>query len=122
MKILIVIVTLIFSLSAFTQSARQRMDRAEIDHLVIMAKHLARKDLSCMHASDCHILPIGSRACGGPSDYLKTSRFNVNLHEIERIASRATHKEERYNERYRVVSPCTVMLPPEPNCVKRQCR
>jgi len=85
-------------------------------------KLLATKDLSCADASDCKVISYGSRACGGPSGSVITSRNNANLEHVENLATDSAKKESVYNRNYGVVSIFEFERPATPTCVKKLCK
>lgn len=120
MKLLSVLL-LAFSFNAFSQSVEQSRDRLAIDALAKTAHLLSKLDLRCAEASDCMVIPMGTKACGGPTSYLVTSRLHRYLDEIEELSSKVTDKEKEYNDRYRVGSDCSIMSPPIVECRNKIC-
>lgn len=112
---------LTFSFNAFSQSYEQTRDRLSIDVLAKTTHALSKLDLRCSDKNDCMVFPMGTKSCGGPSSYIVTSKEHRYLTEIEELAIKVTDKEKEYNERYRVISNCTVMTPPEVACRDQIC-
>src|SRR4051812_5857292 len=48
---------------------------------------------ACTRDDQCHSLPLGARACGGPESYLPWSSARTSQAEIEALGAR--YKEER---------------------------
>lgn len=115
------IFVLFLSVSTFAQDGQQRRDAEAIRAVIESAKILAASDLSCTSASDCEVIAIGSRACGGPSGYLVTSKNNQNLNEIETLAQRSENLQQEYNRNYRMISICSILARPMPKCVAERC-
>ena len=82
---------------AFSAHADQARDAAEIAKLNKQVTTLAKKDLSCTFPSDCQVIAVGSRACGGPNGYVVTSVNNKDLTKLETLAQTVTKKEAAYN-------------------------
>lgn len=120
MKILLTALFLI-SFNSFAQSVEQTRDRLAIDVLAKSTHALSKLDLRCSDKSDCMIFPMGTRSCGGPSSYVVTSKDHKYLNDIEELANKVTDKEKEYNERYRVISICTVLMPPNVECHDNKC-
>lgn len=120
MKLLSVLL-LALSFNVYSQSAEQTRDRLAIDALAKTAHLLSMLDLRCSETSDCMVLPMGTKACGGPTSYLVTSRMHRFLDEIEELSSKVTDKEKEYNDRYRVGSDCSIMSPPAVVCRNKIC-
>ncbi|WP_408098034.1 hypothetical protein ACJVC5_03670 [Peredibacter sp. HCB2-198] len=121
MKLLIALLPFVFISGVWAQDNQQR-DAEAIAQLIKVTKYLADSDLRCAKASDCKIIPIGSRACGGPSSYMITSQFNSNMAELEYLATQTEVKQAAYNRNYNVMSICTLVMPPEAKCVASYCR
>lgn len=122
MKVVILLFTLTSLLTnAFAVEGIER-DRAAIKALVASVQLLAKSDLSCTSGSDCVALAVGSRACGGPSSFVVTSKDNANLAELETLTHATTEKEYAFNHKYRIVSICSVAMPPELACEKKLCK
>jgi hypothetical protein len=94
------------------QSARQRLE-AEIG------------DPSCRSDSDCHSLPVGSRACGGPAAWLAWSGTVSRAARLSSLAEadRAEQAAEKAAEQARRAAPdggrisiCAVLADPGAHC------
>ncbi|MFL5785418.1 MAG: hypothetical protein ACJ76H_12445 [Bacteriovoracaceae bacterium] len=119
MKFFVSVLALTFTFGAY---AGQREDAARIERLNMKVKRLSMRNLSCRHDSDCTVLPVGSRACGGPSSFTMTSKFNRQFERLERVIARTTAREEEYNIKYHVVSSCIAVMPPVPVCENSMCK
>lgn len=117
-----IIITLFLSSLAFAQDSQQEQDARAIRELIKSAKALSEAELSCQQDSDCTVIAVGSRACGGPAGYLIASENNSNLAEISFLAHQSMLKEAEYNRRYRILSICSVLMPPEPSCHQKVCK
>lgn len=123
MKIMsFVLVSFMLISLAFAQSTEQQRERRSIDQFVKTVQFLAKRNLFCNTSRDCKVVTFGSRACGGPSEYALTSRYNPNFAQVEDLAERVTDKEAEYNHRYRVNSICTMLIAPSAKCVFRKCQ
>ncbi|HXH30373.1 MAG TPA: hypothetical protein VNJ01_06150 [Bacteriovoracaceae bacterium] len=107
---------------AWAQSGNQVRDRAAIDQLFSTTKGLSASDLSCSKTTDCTAMELGSKACGGPSDFVVASKKNKNLEEVSYLAQRTVDRENDYNVSYNVISDCMLRLPPEVSCQANVCK
>lgn len=85
------------------------------------AKMLAKADLSCDADADCVVVPLGARACGGPSEFTITSKSNANLDDVMALAKSSKEKQKRYNRENRIRSSCVIARAPEVACDDGRC-
>lgn len=109
------------SFNSYSQSSEETRDRLTINLLAKTAHAVAHLDLSCKTASDCSIIPMGSKPCGGPTSYIITSVNHRYFKDIEELASKVSEKEKDFNERYGRISNCSILYPPEVKCVENKC-
>lgn len=120
MKMVLIVLASFFLSTAFAQD--QQRDGEAVAALMKITKYLADADLRCMSVDDCKLLPIGSRACGGPSGYVITSKMNGNMSELEYLATQTEVKQAAYNRTYGIQSICSLIVPPELKCLSNYCR
>jgi hypothetical protein len=70
----------------------------------------------CTTSADCSVLPVGARACGGPSGYLAYSAKSSNFQDIQLMAQLTNHLEQQYNLENSVVSICSIVTAPGVAC------
>lgn len=83
---------------------------------------LNQEDLTCSQDSDCESMPIGWRACGGPSEYIAAS---VIAPQHAQLASLAEFYRQKVNAQLiaqSAVGTCDFLMPPEVHCVSNKCR
>jgi hypothetical protein len=75
------------------------------------------------------VLPIGSKACGGPEAYLAWSTLATDARQLDAAAARYKQAREERNRREGIMSDCAVTPEPPVRCVaatagvaERQCR
>jgi hypothetical protein len=122
MKTVLSVLAMSMAFSAFAQTTPQARDAAEIAKLNKQVQTLAKKDLSCTFPSDCQVISVGSRACGGPNGYVITSVNNKDLTKVETLAQTVTKKEAAYNAKYQVFSICSMESAPNPDCINDLCK
>ena len=123
MKYLFIAFTL-YSFQVFAQApgpAQVRQGKA-ITALKAATAALSAQDLSCSFNSQCVSVGVGSKACGGPTGYVIASKRNYNYGSVVTLANNSRVNEQRYNQRWEIMSDCRVMLAPNPRCVSRLCK
>ncbi len=70
----------------------------------------------CATSTDCNILPVGARACGGPSSFVAYSVKSSNIENIHSLAQLTTQLEQQYNSENSVLSMCFIAMPPSAVC------
>lgn len=75
----------------------------------------------CAVASDCAVMGIGARACGGPADYLVYSRIASDVPALTRAVTDYNAAQAATLRRRRVRSTCEVVPAPDVACVARRC-
>lgn len=108
------------SASALAQSTQER-EYKSIQTLIKTTKALSSSYVFCHSASACSAVALGSKACGGPSDYVVISKNNRNLKELRYLARRTVSREDSYNIRYEVESDCEEVILPETACLNNRC-
>ncbi len=93
----------------------------EIKGMSTIVKHLAESNLSCSTAADCVAMPMGSRACGGPTSFVVTSTANTSLDVLTQAVSLVTKAERDVNRKFGMMSICSVEMPPAIGCNNNLC-
>lgn len=76
----------------------------------------------CTSDSQCQVLPIGARACGGPASYLAFSSAKTNAAEVQALAERYHAEQQASNQRAGMVSTCQFMPAPAVACRANSCQ
>lgn len=77
----------------------------------------------CETDADCATIPLGQRACGGPSGYMAYSKL-IGMDAIVQLEALAKQSEElarQNNLKNQMMSTCEVMPPAVAACVENQC-
>jgi hypothetical protein len=77
---------------------------------------------SCSASSDCRTLPLGSKPCGGPRQYLVYSATATDSSRLAADAARYTSAEAKKNQEERQVSDCSVLVEPRVGCISGRCQ
>jgi len=76
---------------------------------------------SCGENTTCMSLPFGSKACGGPQEYL-VFPSSVDLEYLTEKVNNYNEMENSYNLAYNIVSDCMAVMPPQNiGCVNGVC-
>ncbi|MFO7718833.1 MAG: hypothetical protein R6W85_00150 [Gillisia sp.] len=75
----------------------------------------------CSPSSECAFMPYGSKACGGPQGYLLFSS-ETDIPALHKMVEKHRKAEEAYNKQNRIISDCSIPVPPEKlDCKNGKC-
>lgn len=75
----------------------------------------------CTSVSDCALLPIGNKPCGGPEDYMAYSTTNSDVAKLKELGQQYTEQRRQYNKENQIIGTCVVTPKPGLSCVRNQC-
>ena len=76
---------------------------------------------NCSDATSCNYIAFGSKACGGPQEYL-VYPSTVDLEYLTEKVTNYNSMENSYNIKYNIVSDCMAVMPPQNiGCVDGVC-
>jgi hypothetical protein len=70
----------------------------------------------CAADSDCRALPMGARACGGPSAYLPYSIRGTDEGPLARLSDDHRRLSEELNRQRQAIGTCEALAEPVPYC------
>ena len=76
----------------------------------------------CSSDSQCQVLPVGARACGGPASYLAWSSAKTDSGQLQALAERYKAEQQASNERSGRISTCIAIAPPAVACRAGACQ
>lgn len=78
----------------------------------------------CHSDDDCSILPVGQKACGGPSSYVAYSTQNPPpaLVELKQLSAKSQSLARKANELSGIKSNCEYEAEPEAYCSQSRCK
>ncbi len=82
---------------------------------------LIEQELQCETVTDCVLIPVGARPCGGIDKYLITSKNHTKMEQIKKLSELSTELEKDYiveNALYGICLPPTV---PMTACMNEKC-
>ena len=78
-------------------------------------------DKQCSTSSQCKVSAVGSRACGGPSDYIVYSTQSAPQEQVSALSDTITQLESTYNAQKGMMSICQHLTAPSTQCVENKC-
>lgn len=108
-------------LPLFLLTAQTNASDVTSESLIKTMHFLNATIMSCNAASDCEVLAMGKRACGGPQDYLVVSNANVHLPALIVLAEASEILEDESNRDSGGVSICAFVTKPQVECLQNQC-
>ncbi|AYZ13620.1 hypothetical protein V2E39_16045 [Chryseobacterium arthrosphaerae] len=98
----------------------QKYDQAQLDKLKASIESEV-SGLECKDATEWTFAPMGTKACGGPQQYIAYPK-KIEETFLPRV-NEYTDKVRVFNEKYNIVSDCMAILPPTSlKCIKGKIR
>ena len=127
--LLILAFTLIAGCSALGDNDRQLIDlgiQTEEEYRDKRAQLVADLDASIGEArasevSECAVVPVGTKACGGPLSHRVYSTTDGVTERILELANIITELDAEANSEFGIVSDCSVSVPPTPVLEQGRC-
>lgn len=91
------------------------------DHVIKALKVLSVQDLGCSHDYQCDVVAVGTKACGGPADFVMVSSQNNKYSQIEQLALLSKVLDRDYNVENGIISDCAMQIRPVSLCVQNKC-
>lgn len=82
------------------------------DVAALKAEARALAEPRCGDAAQCKAVPLGSKPCGGPTEFIVTCGTAKNAAALEAKAKQASAAEQRLNEKEQRMGTCTALAPP----------
>lgn len=77
---------------------------------------------ACTSDSQCQVLPIGAKACGGPAGFLAWSNAKTDAGPLQALAERYHAEQQASNLASGRISNCRVLTPPAAACRANTCQ
>ncbi|WP_052354163.1 hypothetical protein [Flectobacillus major] len=94
-------------------------DNQKLEQLGVDVQDFA-KNKACS-GDDCRVIPMGAKACGGPTQYLVYSVSKVDEKLLVAKVQAYTDFQKELNKKYNRMSDCMILSPPVVNCVNGLC-
>ncbi|AOE49187.1 hypothetical protein [Kangiella sediminilitoris] len=75
----------------------------------------------CVRNSDCDLLPVGSKPCGGPESYQPYSKTSSDVAKLQELGNRYQKLRDQYNKENQIMGICVITPKPNVSCVRNQC-
>jgi hypothetical protein len=79
-------------------------------------------DARCANLVHCRALPLGTRPCGGPAEYLAYSSITGHREELETRAYEYTFLQEDMQRRHPPSDACAALPEPRLQCIDNHCK
>lgn len=76
---------------------------------------------TCTDGSQCRVIGVGSKPCGGPWGYLIYSTANVDTVVLQALVDEHARFEEEVNRKRGLISDCSIPPKPAPACADGIC-
>lgn len=94
-------------------------DKQATDYLQQIESAIA--DKSCSNNTDCGLVEVGAKPCGGPETYEAYSKPNVDEEKLHALASAYKKERQDYFKENQIMGICVVTPKPNVGCVNNQC-
>lgn len=81
----------------------------------------ANSDLRCDNSSQCHSLGVGSKACGGPENYIAWSSKNSDGAQLKALVEQHAAARRADDKRLGMMSTCSIVSDPGATCRAGSC-
>lgn len=81
----------------------------------------ANADLSCDTGSQCHSIGVGSRACGGPENYMAWSSRNGDGAQLKALVAEHSTIRREQDKHNGMLSVCSMISDPGASCRAGKC-
>lgn len=99
----------------------QRADAARLERLEQEARALAKPD-GCPEGSQCGVVPVGEKACGGPRYWLPYCPISTDVAALRAKIEELRTAEAAFNRKYGIISDCLFVSQPPVTSAGGTCR
>jgi hypothetical protein len=103
-------------------TAQSKVSITDIDEQTTQVTATLSSSLSCNDDSDCVVLPVGAKACGGPVMYQVASQLNPEFAQALQMIATLKDMQTQYNTQNGIVSDCRIVSQPSYQCESHACR
>jgi hypothetical protein len=105
-----------------TQAPQARTAPADGPAATLERIHALVGTPNCSSDAQCHTLPLGARACGGPDSYLPWSSEKTSQAEIQALGERYKEERRAANKATGAISTCQFLMDPGAVCRAGTCQ
>lgn len=109
------------SVTAFETLSEENITTAEHMEAADVKVRQAIYENSCSESAECRSIAYGVKPCGGPESYLIYSTRTVEPEALQALVDVYNDYRNRYNIEQEAVSDCSVVMPPETECMAGTC-
>ncbi|MBX9782679.1 MAG: hypothetical protein K2X48_05210 [Chitinophagaceae bacterium] len=100
-----------YELTAITDKSSEKEDEAALAEMLKAVKETARIN-TCASPTDFSIIPIGSKACGGPVEFIPYNR-GIDTNCFYKLVNFYGEQMQKYNTKHGAISDCSVPQMPK---------
>lgn len=96
---------------------------ADDNKLVQLGKEIEEfaKNKACTNGDGCRTMPMGAKACGGPTSYVIYSLSKTDEKQLAEKVKQYTDFQKELNIKYNRTSDCLFLSPPTVDCLNGVC-
>jgi hypothetical protein len=79
------------------------------------------KNKACTNGDGCRTMPMGTKACGGPTNYVIYSLSKTDEKQLAEKVKQYTDFQKELNVKYNRTSDCLFLSPPTVDCLNGVC-
>ncbi|MEY4539074.1 MAG: hypothetical protein RLZZ306_831 [Bacteroidota bacterium] len=79
------------------------------------------KNKACSNGDDCRTMPMGAKACGGPTNYIIYALSKTDEKQLTEKVKQYTDFQKELNIKYNRSSDCLFLSPPTVDCLNGVC-
>ena len=79
------------------------------------------KNKACSNGDGCRTMPMGAKACGGPTNYIIYSLSKTDEKQLTEKVKQYTDFQKELNVKYNRTSDCLFLSPPTVDCLNGVC-
>lgn len=91
-------------------TAEMERERLELDRMKTEIKDKI-EDVMCNDTSEWEVMALGSKACGGPNEYIAYPK-ELDSERTDELILDYNRKEEEFNKKYNISSDCMAVAKP----------
>jgi hypothetical protein len=106
-------ISLLLLLVSFSCMDSEDVQRSDLSVLELLGKEIVilSESVPCTNSSEWRFTPMGSKACGGPTQYI-AYHISVEKKFLE-LVEQYTFQQKEYNRKNNVISDCMLITPPK---------
>lgn len=103
-----------------TLSPSSAVDDQKLEQLGKEIEEFA-KNKTCSNGDGCRTMPMGAKACGGPTNYIIYALSKTDEKQLAEKIKQYTDFQKELNVKYNRTSDCLFLSPPRVDCLNGVC-